>query len=113
MPAARTAPVLPGASPRPGLPGAAVPAEGGVSLPKATVQLAPPTAPLGATAPYQSVNSLSGDEEEEKTESGLAGILSIVGFIAALVVLYFQLNLANNWINADDNPAKGQWSQLF
>ena len=57
--------------------------------------------------------SSSTDDDEEKPESGLAGILSIVGFIAALVVLFFQLATANTWINAEDSPTKGEWSQLF
>lgn len=64
---------------------------------------------VGAT----SYTSLSEDEEEETQESGLANILSIVGFVAALVVLYFQFDIASSWIKAEDNPRSGEWGQLF
>lgn len=81
-----------------------------MSLPKATVQLQPPTAPLGTTPGAQSASTLSLDQDEEETsESGLTGILSIVGFVAALVVLYFQISTANTWIKAEDNKNKDSW----
>lgn len=105
-PGAATAPAA-----RPALPGAI----GGstVSLPKATVQLTPPTSPMGATLPPQSISTLSADDEDEAQESGLANILSIVGFAAALVVLYFQFSTASTWVKAEDNEKAGQWGQLF
>jgi hypothetical protein len=110
-PVAPATPGLPTAPVRPGLPGA--PAGGTtVSLPKATVQLQPPTSPLtagGLPSQGAATLSVSQDEEEEGTESGLAGILSIVGFVAALVVLYFQISTANTWIKAEDNPNKDSW----
>jgi len=109
-PVAPASPTTPGT--RPGLPGAAT---GGstISLPKATVQLTPPTSPMGATLPPQSISTLSADDEDEAQESGLANILSIVGFAAALVVLYFQFSTASTWVKAEDNEKAGQWGQLF
>jgi len=106
------APAGPASAPaaRPSLPGA--PAAGStVSLPKATVQLSPPSAPASATFPVGYGSGL--EEEEEVQESGLANILSIVGFVAALVVLYFQFSTASSWISAPDNEKSGQWGQLF
>lgn len=84
-----------------------------MALPKATVQLQPVTQPLG-TSFAQSIPSLQADEEEEE-EGGesLANILSVVGFVAALVVLSFQLMTAKTWIGAADNPKTGEWSQLM
>ncbi|MEO5712579.1 MAG: hypothetical protein ABIT37_03750 [Luteolibacter sp.] len=102
----------------PGLPGAARPAGGAptIALPKATVQLQPPTQPLGTSfsAPSQA-GTLAGadDDEDEGSGEGLANILSIVGFVAALAVLTFQLLTANTWINAEDNAKKGDWMQLM
>ncbi len=107
---APTSPVLPGAAPRPA---------GGaptIALPKATVQLQPPTQPLGTSfsAPSQAGTLKVADEEEEEVgNDGLANILSIVGFAAALIVLGLQLKTANIWINAEDNAKKGEWSQLM
>lgn len=105
-PVAPASPGLPSAPVRPGLPGATA---GGatVSLPKATVQLQPPTSLLGTTLPSQSVGTLSLDQDEEETsESGLGNILSLVGLVAALVVLYLQISTAKTWIKAEDNPNK-------
>lgn len=110
-PAAPGAVGLPGAPTRPGLPTA--PAGGAtVALPKATVQLQPPTSPLtagGLPSQGAATLSVSQDEEEEGQESGLVNILSIVGFAAALVVLYLQISTANTWIQAEDNPNKDSW----
>jgi hypothetical protein len=94
---------------RAALPGA--PAAGAtIALPKATVPLTSPGAPTSATFPVGYGAGL--DEEEEVQESSLANILSIVGFVAALVVLYFQFDTAGKWINAPDNEKTG-WGQLF
>jgi hypothetical protein len=84
-----------------------------MALPKATVQLQAPTKPLGATS-AAAVGTVALDEEDEPTEkAGLINILSIVGFAAAVVVLAVQLSTASTWINAEDNPSKGEWfSQL-
>jgi len=111
----------PGAPTTPGLPGAAPRAAGGaptIALPKATVQLQPPTQPLGTSfsAPSQA-GTLAGadDDDDEGGGEGLVNILSIVGFAAALVVLTLQLMTANVWISAEDkDPAKkGDWMQLM
>lgn len=85
-----------------------------MALPKATVQLQPVTQPLG-TSFAQSISSLQAADEEEEEEGGegLVKILSIVGFVAALVVLSFQLMTANTWISAADNQKVGDWSQLM
>jgi hypothetical protein len=87
------------------------------SLPKATVQLQAPTQPLSAaTASASQMATLKMDgEDEESGVSGLLKFLSIVGFIAACVVLYFQYDISNTWINAVDRDAavKGDFMQLL
>ena len=83
------------------------------ALPKATVQLQPPTQPLGTTFPSSHAPTLESDEdEEEEAGQGLVSILSGVGLAAALIVLAFQLMTAGTWINAEDNEKKGDWTQL-
>lgn len=79
------------------------------------MQLLAPTQPLGtASAPPQFAKLSSADEEEDEDgNEGIINILSIVGFIAALVVLSFQIMTANTWVNADDNAKKGDWMQLM
>ena len=107
---APTSPGLPGAPPRPAV-GAPT-----IALPKATVQLQPPTQPLGTSfsAPSQAGTLKVADEDEDEDgNDGLANILSIVGFAAALVVLGLQLKTANIWISAEDNAKKGEWAQLL
>jgi hypothetical protein len=106
-PASPTVPLKP-AGATPTLPGATP------ALPKATVQLKAPTAPLGATSTAQLAPKLEEEEEEEEsTGEGLINILAGVGFAAALLVLVFQLMLANVWIGAEDNDQSGDWSQLI
>ena len=84
-----------------------------IALPKATVQLQPPTQPLGTSFPSASqAATLQADEDEEETNEGLANILSGVGLAAAIVVLVVQLMTANVWISAEDNPQTGDWTQL-
>jgi len=87
------------------------------TLPKATVQLQTPTQPLSAAsaAASQMATLKMDEEEEEESGGGLMKILSVVGFLAACVVLYFQYEIANTWINADDsNPqTKGDFMQLL
>jgi len=53
------------------------------------------------------------EDEEEDGEDGIINVLSIVGFVAALLVLTFQLMTANVWISVEDNPRAGEWSQLM
>ena len=116
------APTVPGAGPAPTIPLRAAGAPtlpggapgAGVALPKATVQLQAPTQPLGTGRPAMTQSAtLQMDDEDEGAASGASTALSVVGFIAALAVLAFQLMIANNWINAEDNPNKGSWGQLF
>lgn len=102
-----------GAPTRPGGPAALPPA---VSLPKATVQLQPPTQPLGTSfsSPSQVATLQSVDDDDEVVENeGLIKLLSGLGFAAALAVLAFQLMTANAWINTEDRDPKGDWMQLF
>jgi hypothetical protein len=107
--ATSTAPITPGGAPTVALkPPGATP-----TLPKATVQLQPPTAPMGATATSTPTLQIADEDEEEETEDGLTKVLAGVGFAAALLVLGLQLMLASGWINAEDNPKGGAWSQLF
>ena len=86
-----------------------------MALPKATMQLQPPTQPLGTSFPPSQVGTLQGADDDDDTEAneGIINILSIGGFIAALVILGFQLSTANTWIGAEDNARKGEWSQLM
>lgn len=103
-------PAAPGTAPaaRPSLPGA--PAASTVSLPKATVQLSPPSQPsVGIPTQKAATYTTVEDEEEEVKDSPIAGVLAIIGCIAALAVLWFQIDTAGKWINAEDNPNKGQW----
>lgn len=87
------------------------------SLPKATVQLQAPTQPLSAAtvSASQMATLKMDDEEEEEGGGGLLKALSVLGFLAACVVLYFQYEISNTWINAEDsNPAtKGDFMQLL
>ncbi|MEX1114624.1 MAG: hypothetical protein WEB53_05210 [Akkermansiaceae bacterium] len=105
--ATSAAPTTPGARAAGGAPS--------VALPKATVQLQPPTQPLGSSFPPSQVGTMvsSDEDEDEDGNEGIINILSIVGFVAALLVLAFQLMTANVWINVEDNPRAGEWSQLM
>ncbi|MCU0779566.1 MAG: hypothetical protein MUF04_00530 [Akkermansiaceae bacterium] len=89
---------------------------GAPSLPKATVQLQAPTQPLTAgTASASQLATFEMDEEEESGAAGFIKVLSIVGFIAACVLAYFQFDIASTWINASDRDElmKGDFMQLF
>ena len=76
---------------------------GTVSLPKATVQLQPPTQPLGTATPTFSTSPtiVTEDDESEKGEN-IANILSIVCFLAAAAVLVIQFMTFNVWKVADE-----------
>ncbi len=101
--ALKTAPLQTPAAPTVGLPGAPKPGNT-VALPKATVQLAPPTQPLqtGSVSATQ-MATFQGEEEEEKSDT-LGVVLSIFGFLAACGVLYFQCQSINIWDG---------WDKLF
>lgn len=91
-------------------------AGGAPSLPKATVQLQAPTQPLGAGA--TSASQLATFEMDEEDESGVGGfikILSVVGFIAACVLFYFQFDIAKIWVDAPDRDemTKGDYQLLL
>ena len=75
-------------------------------LPKATVPLSSPTQPMTSRPPVSSTAFADDEEEEEETTDGLATALSVVGFIAALVVLVAQIMVANQWTD-------GELSRLF
>jgi hypothetical protein len=53
------------------------------------------------------------DEDEEEGVNPAVMALSVLGLLGAAAVLFFQVSTASIWINADDNDAKGEWSQLF
>ncbi len=90
---------------------------GAVLLPKATVQLAPPTSPLQppGIAPSQALSfrTVAEEEEEEEKPDTLSTVFSILGFVAALVILSFQILTSMTWLNAPDNPQPGLWSQVL
>jgi hypothetical protein len=83
-----------------------------VGLPKATVQLQPPTLPIGSQSPSQ-MATLQIDEEEVEAGTGLINGLAIFGFVAAAVVLAIQLMMASTWISAEDNQSTSGWAQLI
>ncbi len=86
-----------------------------MALPKATVQLQTPTAPLGTSfsSPSQMSSAQADDDEDDDGGEGLGKILAGVGFAAALAVLAFQLMAANTWISAKDSNSPGDWMQLM
>jgi hypothetical protein len=86
-----------------------------MALPKATVQLQPPTQPLGTSfsSPSQMATTLVEEDEEVEPGEGLVKILSGVGLAAALLVLTFQLLTANSWINVEDASPVGDWMRLL
>ncbi len=57
--------------------------------------------------------SMDDDEDDGEENEGLLKILSIVGFVAALIVLSFQLMTASAWIGAADSENPGDWSKLM
>lgn len=102
---------------RPGAPTIALPTS---SLPKATLPMVgPPTAtvqlqkPTVSAAPGLKTQAEVAEEEPVVASDGITKIVSIVGFIAALIVLSLQLMTASTWINAEDHAETGSWSRLF
>jgi hypothetical protein len=83
------------------------------SLPKATVQLQPPTQPIGSASASQAPTLAIQEEDDEEAGSGLLNGLAIVGFAAACAVLAIQLMISNIWINAADNESLSGWMQLL
>ena len=105
---AGTAPMSPAPTIRLAPTGGALPAAG---LPKATVQLQKPTIPIGAGAPPPTRQSFEEESDEEGNE-GIVNILSGLGFAAAIVVFFFQVTTAKTWIDVEDNPKSGDWTQI-
>ena len=82
------------------------------ALPKATVPLQKTSQPLepgSKVEPLEVAGKEAGEAEEGQL---LVNVLSGIGLAAALVVLALQFMTASKWINAEDNPKAGQWSQL-
>lgn len=101
------APTAPGSAPAPGPT---------IALPKATVQLNPPTQPLGTQGPAASqMATMPVSEEEESGASPLLSALSIIGFLGAAAVIAIQLMTANVWLTKDDQgkTIQADWARLF
>jgi len=102
-------------STKPGMPAAA---SGTATLPKATVNLQPPTQPLSAVGGASAASTEGStptefvSEEVSATDKVVTG-LAIVGFVAACAVLTFQLMIAGVWIKAEDNESESGWMQLI
>jgi hypothetical protein len=94
-------------------PGAGAPT---IALPKATVPLQAPTQPLGTSFSNPTgaaTLAMDDDEDDGEENEGLLKALSIVGFVAAVVVLSFQLMTAGAWIKAPDSENPGDWTKLM
>ncbi len=61
----------------------------------------------------QAATMQQADEEESTGSNPVVIALSVLGLLGAAAVLFLQVSTASIWINADDNSAKGEWSQLF
>lgn len=70
-----------------------------VALPKATVQLQPPSQPLGAPTPTFSTSTIHTADDDDVADGGegLAKVLAIVGFLAAAAVLVIQFLTFKVW----------------
>ena len=72
---------------------------------------------LGAALTHRSaVSSATMQAEDDDADEGVNPVvmaLSVIGLLGAAAVLFLQVSTASIWINADDNSAKGEWSQLF
>jgi hypothetical protein len=104
---------LKGATPIPTAPLKA--ASPSIPLPQATIKLQPPTKPLGpaVTPKVNNLQIANDDDDDAVKEPRILTVLAGVGLFAAVLLLTFQLMLANVWINVEDNPNKGQWGQIF
>ena len=88
-----------------------------VALPKATVQLNPPTQPLGTQAPAasQMATMKVSEDDSESGGDGISNILSILGFLGAAAVIAIQLMTAAVWLGTDSDGEKQpiEWGNLF
>lgn len=97
----------------------AAPIGGTPTLPKATVQLQPPTQAIGSaggpSAPSQAGTLQMSDDDDEGGEGSetAANVMAGVALAAAILLLIFQVMLAGTWVNVEDNPRSGDWSQLL
>ncbi len=82
------------------------------TLPKATVPLQKTSQPLEPSSKIEPLEVAGKDASEAEEGQLLVNVLSGIGLAAALVVLALQFMTASKWINAEDNPKAGQWSQL-
>lgn len=112
QPGAPTAPA--GGAPAGGAPGAPGPT---VALPKATVQLNPPTQPLGSSAaPASQMATMKVSEEESSTgNEGIVNVLAILGFLGAAAVIALQLMTSAVWLGTDSDGQEQpvEWGNLF
>jgi hypothetical protein len=101
-----TAPAKPPAEAEGGAP--TQPGGQSVQLPKATVQLQPtqPLSSAGAPSMSQAATIRTEDDEEEEGADTIAVVLSILGFVAAIAVLGFQIMTASIWVD-------GEWDRLI
>ncbi len=107
-----------GAATQPGAPAGTKPPSPGptVALPKATVQLNPPTQPIGSQGPAASqMATMRVSEQEESGGNGTANVLSILGFVGAAAVIAIQLMTAAVRLGTDtDGEAPPiEWGNLF
>lgn len=88
-----------------------------VALPKATVQLNPPTQPLGsAGVPASQMATMRVSDQESSTgNEGIVNVLSILGFIGAAAVITIQLMTSAVWLGTDSDgqPQPVEWGRLF
>jgi hypothetical protein len=88
-------------------------------LPKATVQLNPPTKPLtapGAAATQGATVQLATQVAEEKSESNTATVvLAVIGTIAAVLVVWVQYSTAGlaASVDADGQTREVPFSEHF
>ena len=87
------------------------------ALPKATVQLGSATQALGAPTALsanQAATIQTAVEDEDEGNSTLTGILSLVAFLIALVVLGLQLKTTAKWVDQEEPVKNGSgWNALF
>jgi hypothetical protein len=69
-----------------------------VALPKATVQLAPPTQPMitGSVSATQ-MATIQAEDDEDAGSDTMSTVLSIFGFLAACGVIAFQIMTYKIW----------------
>jgi hypothetical protein len=88
-----------------------------VALPKATVQLNPPTQPLGsAAAPASQMATMRVSDMEESGGNGVANVLAILGTVGAAAVIALQLMtfaVSQKYDSAGEEQTAVDWGKLF